>query len=239
MSARATNPVHLFARGVGFTLIELLVVTAIIAILAALLLPALQKSKEQARRAQCMSNLHQIGISVLTYSTDNNDCILGSDPWPGASTPPSYPPPLTNPYTQTWLGYLYYNNYLANLGVMKCPSDRVRYSVGGPGHWPYTFDDSSYGHNYVGMGASWGHCCQPIIPLRMTDLKQPAQTYYAGDNSDNPSHSGNYLYYGPVPTFRHNNGLNILWVDGHVSWLSQVEASNHHLGGASEAWWDP
>jgi prepilin-type N-terminal cleavage/methylation domain-containing protein/prepilin-type processing-associated H-X9-DG protein len=78
-SSGRTRSVSLKKGALGFTLVELMVVIVVIAIMAALLLPALNRTKEQAKGTACRSNMKQLSLAFIMYSEDNDDTL----PWPG------------------------------------------------------------------------------------------------------------------------------------------------------------
>jgi prepilin-type N-terminal cleavage/methylation domain-containing protein/prepilin-type processing-associated H-X9-DG protein len=100
---------------IAFTLIELLIVIAIIAVLAALLLPVLTRSKETARSTGCISNLHQIGVSLQVYVDSNQNRLpIMRDRSMGTNAPPTNALPSPDMVLRTELG---------NANVLRCPSD--------------------------------------------------------------------------------------------------------------------
>src|SRR5690242_16553260 len=103
------------ARQHGFTLTEMLVVVGIIVLLVSLILPAVLRSRRQARLTVCMNNLRQIGTFYLLYAERNDDYIpLGTSRFKDPEHPgvvhytPIRPPPINLPYP--WPGYHTINN---------------------------------------------------------------------------------------------------------------------------------
>ena len=147
-------------KRLAFTLIELLVVIAIIAILAALLLPALAKAKEKAQKAQCFSNLHQLGLAMLMYANDNNDYIpradaAGSKVWWKILTPE--------------LGGRHTND-VERIKVYKCPAFPIKeawicYVVNA---WKFASPGDTTGGSLDAM-------------TKLSAVQRPAETIYLAD----------------------------------------------------------
>jgi prepilin-type N-terminal cleavage/methylation domain-containing protein/prepilin-type processing-associated H-X9-DG protein len=216
----------------GFTLIELLVVIAIIGILAALLLPALNKSLEQSRSLACLNNLRQLQLSWLQYADDNdtalppNNYIYDANNRTPVSQGISWCPSNARIDADTKnleLGVLY--PYLKQPNVYRCPSDKssLEDENGAPLGKPRTrsYNMSSAVNCDIAAG---------IIPSyrRYNEITRPTPDRFfvfidTHEDAILDSHFGlaqPNSEYGKVwwdlPANRHNQGANLSFADGHV-----------------------
>jgi len=178
-------------RSGRFTLIELLIVIAIIAILAAMLLPALKMAKEMGKRAACVSNLKQIGTGLFTYVNDWDGYFPQSRVYTNA------PYALGRPSLRDVIC----PSYIADGRVFYCPSGWLKYEVG----WGLGSASTSY-HLYWGydeaVSPHW-----PNSPRRVSDN---SGWLLAGDRTESNSPGGpvaNHLPHHPV-------GANWCYADG-------------------------
>jgi prepilin-type N-terminal cleavage/methylation domain-containing protein/prepilin-type processing-associated H-X9-DG protein len=99
----------------GFSLVELLVVMAIIGLLMALLIPAVQYSRESARRSNCASNMRQVGLAMTQF------CDTHQGRWPG-TTHTTEPDPITGKFTQAWIYTI--GPFMEDVDAIRiCPDD--------------------------------------------------------------------------------------------------------------------
>lgn len=143
----------------GFTLIELLVVIAIIALLLAILMPALQRVKKQAKGVVCQNNLKQIGMATNLYVLDRDLYIPRSAEWGGD----------TKPWFKLFMPYLAQkpidDNY-RNVKIFRCPS----------------YPDKEQTVCYVING--WTKEGVPRGRSKLTECRRPASIIYLADNED-------------------------------------------------------
>ncbi len=204
-----------------FTLIELLIVVAIIAILAGMLLPALNKARDKAISAKCISNLKQTGLAWGAYTSD-----FGSYYPQCKTTGTTY-----NGYT--WSYTFYINKYLPQ-SVMICDS-MYRFS-GGESYIRNVLKKNpnwdemryvSYGYNTWGIGddypSNWQKKNFPV-PVKAGKVKNPSDKVLNADarmviGYGNPVRGWHVIDGNSNGTFhfRHSNQSNILWLDAHVS----------------------
>ena len=229
----------------GFSLIELLAVIGIIAVLVALLLPAIGQVRESTRRVQCMNNLRQIGLSSQMYTSSAGGALMPYF-WYTPDTP-------TLSYSTFWIGLL--EREVGANTIQLCP-DALEPNPGlctGLKNLAWsgqtqvigtavrlngtTWRDGSYGHNgwlYSTATPDYAGPPQQHFGTQLTAVKNGSQVpwyfdcvwvdaWVAGNDSPPPDLSGNWSSAGSLDRIamsRHGRGINICFVDGSVRWVN-------------------
>lgn len=187
-----------------FTLIELLVVIAIIAILAGMLLPALNQAKKMARGAACNNNLSQISKAIFLYAGDYNEWLPRANVvWFSQTTAQGVPPPIA--------GYLNVKDESSSVAIGYCHSDGRTSKICCPSlERPLSGVIYSYIYNNL-----LGWADDAVVNCKLSRFQKTSRTLLAMDGGYT---SNGGISYSAISRARwsHSNASHVLFADGHV-----------------------